>query len=170
MRELVKKSNLLLITFAAADPAVKSCLLHSHCLSLYGCSLWNLNCATFTPLRSPLTIFSGIIIWHLPRSCHTHILHLTACLPSILNSVVSRSAWLIASALSCSLAVVHTVFQSSSFLTYTPAGYNALLGKDLIKNYYSHGGICASVIMHLRLHGSLNDSTVNDMIYVISTS
>jgi len=31
MRELVKKSNLLLITFAAADPAVKSCLLHSYC-------------------------------------------------------------------------------------------------------------------------------------------
>ena len=45
-----------------------------------------------------------------------------------------------------------------------------LFGKDHIKNYYSHDGTCASVIRHLRLHGSLNDSIVNDIIYVISTS
>jgi len=118
--------------------------------------------------------FNNILrcIWHLPRSCHTRILHLTAHLPSILNSIVSRSALLLASALSCFSAVVRTVFRSSSILAYieyTPTGYNALFGKDHIK-YYSHDGICASVIRHLRLHGSLNDSIINNMIYVISTS
>jgi len=45
---------------------------------------------------------------------------------SVLNSVVSRSASLLAPALSCFSAVVHTVFQSSSSLANTPTGYNAL--------------------------------------------
>ena len=45
-----------------------------------------------------------------------------------------------------------------------------LFGEDHVKYYYSHDGICASVIRHLRLHGSLNDSIIDDMIYVISTS
>ena len=67
-------------------------------------------------------------------------------------------------------AVVRTVFQISSILAYTPTGYNALFGEDHIKYYYPDDGICASVIRHLRLHGSLNDSIINDMIYVISTS
>ena len=60
---------------------------------------------------------------------------------------------------------------------YIPCSYchslhvlNQLFGKDHTKNYYSHDGICASVIRTLTLHGSLNDSITNDMIYVISTS
>ena len=165
MQKLVKKSNLLLITFAATDPAVN----HTYCnLTVYLCMaahcMWNLFCATFHTFEVTL---NNILrrVWHLPHSCHTHILHLTAGLPSILNSVVSRCASLLASALSCSSAVVRTVFQSSSILAYT-----LLFGKDHIEYYYSHDGICASVIGHLRLHGSLNDSFINGMIYVISTS
>jgi len=46
------------------------------------CKLQRWNSSNLTQVR----------IWHLPRSCHTCILHLTAHLPSILNSVVSRSA------------------------------------------------------------------------------
>ena len=65
---------------------------------------------------------------------------------------------------------INTVFQSSSILAYTPTDHDALFGEDHIKYYCTHDGICASVIRHLRLHGSLNDSIINDMIYVISTS
>ena len=167
--ELVKKSNLLLITFAAADPAVKSHLLESYCLSLCLCSLWNLSCATLHTIEVTFNNFLRCI-WHLPHSCNTLIFHHTAHQLSILNSVVSMCASLIASALSCSSAVVRTVFQNSSILAYTPTGYNTLFGEDHLKNYYSHDGICASVIRHLRLYGTQNGSIINDMIYVISTS
>ena len=37
--DLVRKANLMLHTFSAADPLVKSCLFKLYCLSLYGCSL-----------------------------------------------------------------------------------------------------------------------------------
>ena len=77
---MVKKANLLLITFSAADSAVKTCLLKAYCLSLYGCALWNLSCT------SPNTIevaFNNILrrIWFLPHNCRTGILHHTAHLP-----------------------------------------------------------------------------------------
>ena len=43
-RDLVKKANLMLYTFSAADPVVKTHLFQSYCLSLYGCTLWNRSC------------------------------------------------------------------------------------------------------------------------------
>ena len=42
-RDLVRKANLMMHTFSAAGPLVKSRLLQLYCLSLYGCSLWNLS-------------------------------------------------------------------------------------------------------------------------------
>ena len=45
----------------------------------------------------------------------------------------------------------HCVSELQHSSLYTPTGYNALFGKDHIKYYYSHDGICASVIRHLRL-------------------
>ena len=36
-RDLVRKANLMLHTFSAADPSVKSSLLKLYCLSLYDC-------------------------------------------------------------------------------------------------------------------------------------
>ncbi len=67
---LVKKANLMLITFSAADPLVKSRLLQSFCLSLYDCSLWNCECPS---IHSVEVSFNNILrrIWHLPRNCHT---------------------------------------------------------------------------------------------------
>ena len=37
-RDSVRKANLMMHTFSAIDPSVKSCLLQFYCLSLYGCS------------------------------------------------------------------------------------------------------------------------------------
>ena len=53
--DLVRKAYLMLYTFSAADPVVKSCLLQSYCLSLYSCSHWNLHVLPFIQLKSPLT-------------------------------------------------------------------------------------------------------------------
>ena len=53
-----KKANLMLYTFSAADPVVKSRLLQSYCLSLYGCSLWDLSCASIHALKPSHTYHS----------------------------------------------------------------------------------------------------------------
>ena len=92
--DLVRKANLLLHTFSAADPLVKSCLFKFYCLSLYSCSLWNL-------LRC---------IWNLQHNCRTGILHVTALLPSIFNMVQSQSSTLLSCALSSPSYVVRQFF------------------------------------------------------------
>ena len=81
-RDLVRKANLMLHTFSAEDPLVKSCLFKFYCLSLYGCSLWNLSCHSLCSIE---VSFNNIYrrIWNLPHNCYTGILHLTALLPSI---------------------------------------------------------------------------------------
>ena len=43
VKDLNRKANFVLCTFHAADPFVKTFLLQSYCLSLYGCCLWSLN-------------------------------------------------------------------------------------------------------------------------------
>lgn len=159
----------MLYTFSAADPVVKSRLLQSYCLSLYGCSLWDLSCAS---IHSIEVSFNNILrrIWHLPRNYHTNILHLTARLPSLFNVVSSRSLSLLSSALSCPSLVVRKVFRDSRFLAYTHTGYNSICGNLHTKKYYHEDGLCATVIRHLRTAGTHTDPDINDMIYVISTS
>ena len=92
-------------TFSVADPVVKSCLLQSYCLSLYGSALWKLSCPA---IHSIEVSFNNILrrIWHLPCNCHTRILHLTARLPRLVNVIISRAASLLSSALSCSSLIV----------------------------------------------------------------
>ena len=90
------------------DPLVKSCLLKFYCLSLYGCSLWNLSCHSLCSIE---VSFNNILrcIWKLPRNCHTGILHLTALLPSIFNVVQSQSSTLLSRALSSPSYVFKTL-------------------------------------------------------------
>jgi len=106
--DLIRKANLMLYTFSAADPVVKSRLLQSYCLSLYGSALWKLSCPA---IHSIEVSFNNILrrIWHLPCNCHTRILHLTARLPSLFNVIISRAASLLSSALSCSSLIVRKV-------------------------------------------------------------
>ena len=61
------------------------CLIKFYCLSLYGCSLWNLSCHSLCSIE---VSFNNILrcIWNLPRNCHTGILHLTVYSPAF-------SAW-----------------------------------------------------------------------------
>ena len=166
-RDLVRKANLMLHTFSSADPLVKSCLLKFYCLSLYGCSLWNLSCHSLCSIE---VSFNNILrrIWKLPRNCHTGILHLTALLPSIFNVVQSRSSTLLSRALSSPSYVVKTIFRDSSVLAFTQTGFNAMFGHQFGKLYHHQHGICAEVIRHLRLNG--NPSETNDLVYTICTN
>ena len=120
-RDLVRKANLMLHTFSAADPSIKSRLLKFYCLSLYGCSLWNLSCHSLCSIE---VSFNNILqrIWRLPRNCHTGILHLTAFLPSIFNLILSRSLTLLSRTLSSPSCVIRTVFHDSSKMVFTQTG------------------------------------------------
>ena len=98
-------------------PLVKSCLFKLYCLSLYGCSLWNLSCHSLCSIELSLNNILRCI-WDLSRNCHTGILHLTTLLPSIFNVVQSRSSTLFSRALS-SPYVGKTIFCNSSVLAFT---------------------------------------------------
>ena len=168
-RDLVKKANLLLYTFSAADPVVKTHLFQSYCLSLYGCTLWNLSCPG---IRSLEVAFNNILrrIWHLPYNSHTGIVHSTAHLPSISNLVQSRSSSFLCSALSCPSPIVSHVLKDSSHLAYTITGYNALLGRKHLKTVDPQYVICADVIRQIRLRAGSRDSELNDLVTTISTN
>ena len=168
-RDLVRKANLMLRTFSAADPAVKTYLFQSYCLSLYGCSLWSLSCPG---IQSIEIAFNKILrrIWHLPYNCHTGIVHSIARLPSIFNTVLNRSLSLLRSALSCSSPIVRTVFQDSSQLVYTASGYNTLYGHNHLKTVYHQYSICGEIVRQLRLCGGLRNSELNNMIITICTN
>ena len=56
--DLIRKANLMLYTFSAADPVVKSRLLQSYCLSLYGSALWKLLCPAIHSIEVSLTTYS----------------------------------------------------------------------------------------------------------------
>ena len=72
--DMCRRANCLLSTFSATNPAVKTLLFHTFCLSLYGSSLWSL---ASPDLRSLEVTFNNILrkIWKLPRKCRTNILH-----------------------------------------------------------------------------------------------
>ena len=80
------RANCLLSTFSATNPAVKTLLFCTFCLSLYGSSLWSLASLS---LRSLEVTFNNVLrkIWKLPRKCHTNILHWVSSLQSLHNVV-----------------------------------------------------------------------------------
>ena len=103
-KDMCRKANYMLPTFAPCEPFTKS-QLHSFCLSLYGSALW---LCSSSELKSLEVSFNNIIrkIWSLPRQCHTAPLHLIAGIPSVFNTVVTRSYKLIQLALASTSPVV----------------------------------------------------------------
>ena len=83
IKDMCCKANCMLHTFACCDPIVKTHLFSSFCL-----------------LRK---------IWSLPRHCHTAILHCVTRLPSMINTVLSRSSRLLLSVLSISLSILFDI-------------------------------------------------------------
>ena len=77
MSDLCRKANYLLHVFTKCSPSVKSKIIASHCLSLYGCVHWKISNKQIKALQVTL---NNILrkVWRLPRRCHTGILHCTA--------------------------------------------------------------------------------------------
>ena len=149
-RDLVRRSNCILQTFAGVDSFVMTKLLQAFCLSLYRSFLWKLSCKSISVIEVSLNKVLRRV-WHLPCNSHTAIVHCTARLYSIFNVVYSRSRELLHSALCCSSSsVVRSVFLDSSYLCYTSVGFNAIYGDCLFKRYYPQDFQCAEVIMSYR--------------------
>ena len=149
-RDLVRRSNCILQTFAGVDSFVMTKLVQAFCLSLYGSSLWKLSCKSISVIEVSLNKVLRRV-WHLPRNSHTAIVHCTARLYSIFNVVYSMSRELLHSALCCSSSsVVQSVFLDSSYLCYTSVGFNAIYGDRLFKRYYPQDFQCAEVIRSYR--------------------
>ena len=82
-KDLTRRANCMLHLFSCCTPCVK---ISSFCLFLYGFRLWS---SSAPALRSLETTFNNNLhkIWHLPRMCHTGILHQVAHLDSIFTDV-----------------------------------------------------------------------------------
>ena len=61
VRDMNRKVYSILFTFSAPDPFVKSFLVKTYCLSLYGCSLWTLNSPSLKVMNKLLRK-----VWNLP--------------------------------------------------------------------------------------------------------
>ena len=121
--EMCRKANCMLQSFSSCDSTVKTKLFSSHCLSLYGASLWKLDCSQIKSLE---VSFNNVLrkIWALPRRCHTRILHSVACLTSVWNRIFSLSSNLVKRASESDSVIVRDVFLHCCNLAYTPIGYN----------------------------------------------
>ena len=126
-RNLVCRSNCILQTFTGVYPFVKTKLLNTFCLSLYGFSQWKLSCKSISIKKSlSIKCLGRSGIYH-----GTHTQLLCTALPGFTASssaVYLRSRELLHSALYSSLSVVQCVFLDSSYLCYTFIGYNTIYG------------------------------------------
>ena len=162
---MCRKANYMLHTFAPCDPFTKSQLLHSFCLSLYGCSLWF---SSSSELKFLEISFNNIIrkIWSLSRRCHTAPLHLVAGIPSIFNTILSRSCKLIQSALKSASPVLVDVFTDCIDLVYTSCGHNLHYGYRFWKNYTDQDILMAKFLFDVKLAPDLNSHLMDDLLFI----
>lgn len=161
-KDMCQKANYMLYTFAPCDPFTKSRLLESFCMTLYGSALWPSSSAA---LRLLEVAFNNIVrkIWSLPHHCHTAPLHLLVGIPSIFNTVLSRSGKLIVSALRSASPVVMDVFTDCINLVYTSAGYNLHYGHKFWKQYTDQHLLTAKVIFDIQSAPKLNIDFLNEL-------
>ena len=124
VKDLNRKANFVLCTFHAADPFVKTFLLQSYCLSLYGCCLWSLNSPSISLIEIALNKILRNI-WHLPPRSHTAIVHCVAQVDTISNLLYKRFQSFLSRSLSSSSPLINTIFNESSYCIYSFTGYNA---------------------------------------------
>ena len=164
--EMCKKANVVLSTFSACDPHVKTVLFSSHCLSLYGGVLWDISC---NQIKSLEVAFNNILrrIWKLPRNCHTRILHKVARLDSVFNRLVSWSNRFSIKICQSKSALLRSTFSRFLTCTITPVGHNHYVGQKYQKIYFQEDVICADFVRFLRLKSTASDMDVEPMIYTI---
>ena len=146
----------MLHTFACCDPIVKTHLFSSFCLSLYGAALWK---SSNSQLKSLEVAFNNILrkIWSLSRHCHTAILHCVARLPSMINTVLSRSSRSrpLLSASRSPSRLICDVYTESALCAFTFVGYNSMFGARHCKSYCESDVLCGSLTVMLAVHMNL---------------
>ena len=118
VKDLNRKANFVLCTFHAADPFVKTFLLQSYCLSLYGCCLWSLNSPSINLIEIALNKILRKI-WHLPPRSHTAIVHCVAQVDTISNLLNKRFQTFLSRSLSSSSPLIKTICNESSYWIYS---------------------------------------------------
>jgi len=165
-----RKENYLLHVFTGCDPLVKTKLIASHCLTLYGCVLWRLDCKQIKSLE---IAFNNILrkVWRLPRCCHYGILHCVANINSIYNQVSHRFSNFLTRALKSDSPLIQTVYQWASNRTFTAPGFNNLCKKNFVKVYTVDDHICAEFIRDIQLGRLTFDSAdiLNTVLYSVVT-
>ena len=112
-KDFNRKSNYILSTFNCVDPSVKSYLVKSFCLSLYGCNIWSLSSPDLNILQVAVNHLLHRI-WRLPCESHSAICHCLSLVPVIKNQVLKRFLPLYSTAMSSSSPFVKAVFSTSS--------------------------------------------------------
>ena len=165
IKDMCCKANCMLHTFACCDPIVKTHLFSSFCLSLYGAALWK---SSNPQLKSLEVAFNNILrkIWSLPRHCHTAILHCVARLPSMINTVLSRSSRLLLSASHSPSRLICDVYTESALCAFTFVGYNSMFGARHCKCYCESDVLCGSFIRDARCARELNYHLDDDIYYM----
>ena len=157
-----RKANYMLYTFACCDPFTKTNLFRSFCMSLYGSAIWS---SSAKELKSLEVCYNNVIrkIWHLPQRCHTSVLHLVSGLPSIFNTVVSRSYSLTAAALQSSSPLIADIFGDATKLVYTSSGFNLRHGHKFWKSYNVSDIALAKFVFDVKLSPHLNSHLLDDV-------
>ena len=167
--DFLKKANILLVNFKFCSPSTLTFLFRSFCLSLYGCALWRLDSKSISTIE---IAFNKVLrrIWNLPANSHTRIVHCTARLTSLFNTILSRSFSLLRSALACPSFPASYIFRASSGLVYTCVGFNTICGNPYKKVYFSEDMYCANVIRNIRLsYGHLSNVELEHIVRVVSS-
>lgn len=120
--DMCHRANCFLSTFYAANPAIKTLLFRTFCLSLYGSALWRLSSSNLDSLE---VTFNNPLrkIWKLPQHCRTSILHCTSSLQSLYNVVICRSHMLCQKARATRISLIRDIFTEAPQLSYTTFGF-----------------------------------------------
>ena len=147
-KDLNCKANYILSLFKSADHFVKCFLIKTHCLSLYGGSLWSLSSPSIRLFQVTLNHILRKV-WRLPHQSHTSIVHCVSQVPSINNILLKQYLSHLSSALSSPSPLVKSVYYYSAFsmFAFSFTGYNNLYG---LKTYTDEDFLYASIIRDIR--------------------
>ena len=151
VKDMNRMANSIICSFSSVDPFLKSFLIQTYCLSLYGCVLWNLSSTNINLIEVTLNIILRKV-WNLPPYSHTAIVHCVAGIPTISDIVYHRFCKFLSRGLSSSSELVSRIFHESSLLAYTFTGYSKLYGNIHKKNYIPIDCDIATFIRSLRTY------------------
>ena len=149
IKDLHRKANCVLYKFGAVDPFVKSYLLKSYCLSLYGCPLWSLSSPSIKLIEIALNKLLRRV-WNLPHHSHSGIVHCTAKICHVSNIICDRFSSLFSRSLSSQSDFIISIFLHSSQYAYSFIGYNSLYGNTHYRYYSEPESRAAYIIRQLR--------------------